>query len=133
MSLADVSLNATSSTTPTGGTALALDSLGQTLGKNHLFFAADTDFRTRREMICTASQPRVQSSAPNGYTQARQNILLKVPLALDNGATTVNTASVQFAMDVETSDSEKDQVIQLIITALCDSNVVAFIKNGSTE
>jgi hypothetical protein len=94
------------SATVDGGTDQDLVSLGLTEGKHVVYYDGDTDFRSRRTIEFTVKEPKVQSSAPNGYTQARAVALMRVPLELDNGEITVNTVRLEVAVDPETEDSE---------------------------
>jgi hypothetical protein len=131
MSLNDASLLESGTVSASGGTALAFESKGMLLDKNTLFVSADTDLRTRREVDCLVKYPKIQASAPNGYTQARAIVTLKVPLSLDNGAVTVNTIQISMSYDVETSDTEKDDMLTLGAQILSDSDFSGFFKNLS--
>jgi hypothetical protein len=133
MSLSDMSLLEGATITPSGGTALVFDSMGTSEYKNTLFVPADTDLRTQRRIVCTAKWPKVQSSAPNGYTQARANAVIKIPLELDNGAITYNTIVIGFNTDVETSSAEKDAMLLLGAQVFTDSDFTGFLKNLSVK
>lgn len=91
---------------PTGGTAISFTSAGIRNNSVTLNCDADTDFRTRRQITCSISEPKVATSAPNGYTQARSVALIKLPKTLANGKVTVNTLRIEFARDVETSAAD---------------------------
>lgn len=116
---------------PTGGSALAFESLGVRNNTNEIFATADTDLRTRRSIVCTVKDPKVSASAPNGYTQARRTATFKSPLSLDNGNVTVNTAKVEFAFDVETTEAELDEMKLILCQAIMDSDFDNFYADGS--
>jgi hypothetical protein len=116
---------------PTGGSALAFSSAGQSAGINTLYATADTDLRTRRSIVATVKDPKVSASAPNGYTQARATVVYKAPLALDNGGVTVNTVRIEFAYDVETSTAEKTELL-VIASQICnDADFTELFQNLS--
>lgn len=133
MSLSNASVLSGATMSPSGGTALAFESQGSTLATNKLIVTADTDLRTRREISATIKEPRVQASAPNGYTQARSILVFKAPLSLDNGNITVNTLRIELAFDVETTDAEKDELLVLGSQFLNDSDFTGFFKNLVVE
>jgi hypothetical protein len=116
---------------PTGGSALAFESEGISAGQNPLFASADTDLRTRREILCSVKKPKVSAGAPNGYTQARATALFKSPLELTNGSVTVNTVRIEFAYDVETSQAEIEE-LRIIAAQICtDADFAEFVKSLS--
>lgn len=126
MSLATLSILENATVTPSGGTALPLTSAGGSLDKNTLIVDADTDLRTQRSVDFSVSRPKVQGSAPNGYTQARSSVILKIPRTLANGNTSVDTVFVKFSTDVETTVAEKDEMRALACQLLIDSETDAF-------
>lgn len=134
MSLTNASIvTAPSAFTPTGGTALAFASLGNlSNGKVTLFVAADTDFRVRRTIDITVKAPSPQPSAPNGYTQARVSMLFKKPKLLANGKITVCTTLVQTAYDVECTQTEIQELIDVGAQMCVDADFVPVHKTLST-
>jgi len=133
MSLRDATLLSGATMAPTGGSTLTFGAKGSELNKVNLYVPADTDLRLRREIACTTKDPKVSTSAPNGYTQARASAQLKSPLLLDNGAITVNTVTIQVSFDVETTDAEKDELLVLGSQMLNDADFLALFKDLSTE
>jgi len=114
---------------PTGGTALTFTSNGFTgPGKLTLVVPADTDLRLRRSMDVTVKQARVSSSAPNGYTQPRITVIYKKPKLLANGKITVNTIKVEAAYDVETTQTEIQELIDVAAQVCSDSDVEPTFK-----
>jgi hypothetical protein len=113
-----------------GGTATPLTSLGNTLNTHNLFMDG-TDHLTRTEVVATVKQPKPSVGAPNGYTQARSILTIKTPLALDNGNYTVNTVQISFSCDVETTQAEKQTLLNFAVNALSDSDFTEFWENQS--
>jgi hypothetical protein len=122
MSLENASIDIDATLTPSGGTTTAFESEGIINGKQTLFATADTDLRTRREIVCSVVKPKIQASAPNGYTQARSNVVIKVPLELDNGAITVQQLKIELAVDVEATTTEKETLLSMGAQVLNDSD-----------
>lgn len=114
MSLVNASIvTAPSAFAPTGGTAVAFSGNSPSQGKMSMFVSADTDLRLRRTIDVTVKTPSSSASAPNGYTQARVQYLFRYPKLLANGRVTVNTAKVEFAYDVETTQTEIQQLLDV--------------------
>lgn len=118
---------------PSGGTALQFASAGSTMDKNKIYVSADTDLRTRREIELTVKYPKVQVSAPNGYTQARSLVTLKFPKTLANGLVTVNTITVNMSTDVETTVAEKLEYRKVAAQVLIDADFTAFFDSLAIE
>jgi len=115
----------------TGGTDLTFASLGSPGDKNTIYAVDDPDVRTRRDVICSSNIARVKADAPNGYTQSRRSVFIKVPLTLDNGKVTVNTFKGELSTDVETTDAEKLEIRQLAAQVMIDSDFIEFWDNGA--
>lgn len=116
---------------PTGGTAINFSSAGIRSNVVTLNCDEDTDYRTRRQVVCTAKEPKPSSTAPNGYTQARSKTVLKSPLELDNGEITVNTVTIEFAFDVETSAAEVDELQVLAAQLITDADFDELWNTGN--
>jgi len=112
----------------TGGSAAAFTSLGVTMNRHKAFFDG-TDHRTRSEVVATTKDPKVSASAPNGYTQARSNMLFKVPKLLANGLYTINTIQVSMSCDVETTQAEKQRLLGYAAQGATDSDFTSFWEN----
>jgi hypothetical protein len=133
MSLSNASISSGATVAPTGGSALAFAGAGAR-GNSHLIYAtADTDLRTRRSIMTTVREPKPSSVAPNGYTQARTAFVLKSPLELDNGNLTVNTVRIEFSFDVETTQTEIEELRVLAAQICSDADFESAVKNQSLE
>ncbi len=122
MSLSNASVQSGATMAPTGGSALAFESAGIRDRVHKVFATADTDLRTRREIVATVKEPVPSASAPNGSTQARASATVKLPLALDNGNSTVNTVRIELSYDPETITSEIDELRIVAAQVLTDSD-----------
>ncbi len=130
MSISTASVLKDGTLSATGGTASALTTLGESLSE-HKAYVDGPDFLTRSDISFTVKAPKVSSGAPNGYTQHRSICLIKTPLVLDNGNTTVNTVKIEFSTDVETTDAEKETLRVYAAQLLFDSDFDDFWKHGS--
>lgn len=131
MSIAGSSILKDGTIATTGGTASALTSLGDSLTE-HKAYLDGTDFLSRSEVSFSVKSPKVSVSAPNGYTQQRCVAIIKTPLVLDNGNTTINTFKIEFSSDVETTDAEKETLRVFAGQLIADSDFDDFWKHGST-
>lgn len=115
----------------TGGTSTSFITKGNTLNELDLLLDNSAEFIAQTKIKFTVAEPRVQSSAPNGYTQARSICKLLVPLALDNGNTTINTLEIRLSCDHETTDAEIQSMLVLGAQFLHDSDFSNFWKKQS--
>lgn len=113
--------------TVTGGTALSLAVGAQDIDTLKFIVSSDTSLKTRRELQVDIVAPKVQASAPNGFTQARWKSFMKFPRTLANTKTTVDTIRLEFATDIETSSTQKGEMYDALVTFLADSSVKAAI------
>jgi hypothetical protein len=88
-------------------------------------------FLLQTEMDFSIKSPKVQSDAPNGYTQARNVLLVKSPFVLDNGNRTVNTIRVELAVDHELTSAERQSLIELAVHTLVDSDFADYWEKQS--
>lgn len=117
---------------PTGGTVVAFSDLGGEL-RNRQVYLDGTLPLDRTEVTFASKEARVKSDAPNGYTQPRRSMVIRVPLVLANGNRTVNTARVELSVDVETPITEIDNIRGYVAHAVAKSFSNAFWRSGSTE
>lgn len=115
----------------TGGTATGMIDKGGTLEKWEGILDDGSEFISQSVCSFTIKDPKVNIGSPNGYTQARSTVTLKVPLLLDNGSYTVNTLSIQLAVDHETTDAEISTMLVYGAQLLADSDFSDFWKKQS--
>lgn len=109
MSLNNASINVDGTVSTTGGTATTMKVQSNfNDAKGYLEDGASFEDLTR--LIFNVKEPRVQSSAPNGYTQKRATAIIHKPLALDNGKYTINSMKIELSVDKETTDAEVDSL-----------------------
>lgn len=125
-------IGATTYVAPTGGSADVLSAFGS---RNEMvaYVDSETEVLSRRELSFTIKEPSVASSAPGGFTQARRTVMLKTPKVLANDNRTMNTASVQLAVDPETTVAEIKEIILVLSQVLGDTDFAAFWQQGILE
>lgn len=131
MSLSNAAVVTGGTLSVAGGSALTFSSFGSSPGVVELGVPADTDFRLRRTATCQYKAPRVSKDAPNGYTQARAIATYRKPKLLANGKYTVNTIQVSIQYDPETTDAEKQELMDVAAQFGFDADFVSFFKSGS--
>jgi len=123
---------APTSIAPTGGTALTFASFGSPApGQVNLFVPADTDLRTRRSMQWKVKLAKPKADAPNGYTQHRVSFTYYYPIILANGKITVNSSGGFASFDVETSQTQIQQLIDVGAQGFSDADFVPVFKTLS--
>lgn len=115
----------------TGGSDLTFASYGGDSQSLTVGASADTDFRTRRKIDFKISPPKISPNSPSGYTQARAVATFKLPMITASGKYTTNTIQVSMAYDVETSDANKTQMLDVASQMCFDSDFLSFFKNLS--
>lgn len=90
-----------------------------------------SDFLDQTIITFTARDPQVNSGAPNGYTQQRSSVKVGKPKTLANSALTTNTASATIAFDIETTDAEKEELIEELVQLIRGSAFADFWKKQS--
>lgn len=94
MGIQSSSINIDGTVATTAGTATGLIAKGGTLNEFLAILDDSSEFIAQTKIKFTVSDPRVQTSAPNGYTQARSSVKVVVPLALDNSSHKIGRAHV---------------------------------------
>ncbi len=105
----------------TGGVATPMTSLGSTLNENSVVFDGSS-LLDRSSGLFTIKAPSKTSTSPNGYTQARNQMVLRFPKTLASGDVVYNTARVQLSFDVETTSAEKETIRGLVSQMISDDD-----------
>lgn len=113
----------------TGGTDLTFTLVGSTPNGDPSFVVLTDELISTREYVISAKRPKVQASSPSGYTQARTKGKFLIPKTLASGARTVNTISVELAVDIETTDAEKTEMLYMMAQALFDADFVGLHRD----
>jgi hypothetical protein len=110
--------------TPVAGSDVTLVSLNDD-STTRVVQVGTGPFLTSSTIAFTATQGRPEKTAPNGYTQHRSGFVLKLPLTLSNGNTTVCTFRAQLSVDPELTSAAVDEIryksAQLIAGASYDN------------
>ena len=111
--------------TPSGGTATSFKTKSNR--DNHIAYLDDgSELIDQVTAEFSVKEAKVLESAPNGYSQARNSVFVRNPLALDNGGRTMNTGSVSLNCDIETTDAEKLAILELLAHFILDSDFAEF-------
>jgi hypothetical protein len=105
-----------------GGTDTDLKLKDRGQGYVNMILDDGSEFINQVTFTFSFKDPKVSASAPNGYTQARTSVVMRSPLALDNGEYTVNTGRIELAVDHETTNSEVQTMLNCMGQLLCDSD-----------
>jgi len=132
MPISSLSLLESATITPSGGTALPFILAGSPVNDAVKAYASgDTDLRTRRSIHFSVKEPKVSATAPNGYTQARAQVYIKIPFSLDNGLVTTHSVRIEFAYDAEATQAEVLEMRKIACQAIIDSDLDEFYNNLS--
>lgn len=105
MSILNASVLVDGTVATTGGTATSMISK-DTDGGHNVILDEGVEFNAQTKLSFSSKDPKVSASAPNGYTQHRTTVKILEPLLLDNGNYTMNSVTVTFGVDHETTDAE---------------------------
>lgn len=117
--------------TPSGGSATTLKTKTVDDKKHVVFLDDGNDLINQTTLEFTSKAPHVSTGAPNGYTQARNTVLIKQPFVLDNGNITVITAKVDVAVDFELTAAEKLSFRELMAHVILDSDYLEYWDDQS--
>lgn len=131
MSIASGTVLVGGTTSSTGGTSTGFIVKGDTQGEAKVILDDGSAFIDSTQIAFTVRDPVVNSSSPNGYTQQRSSVSVLVPLALDNDNYTTNSVKVSISCDPETTDAEKDALIEMAAQLLRGSAFDDFWKKQS--
>jgi len=96
-----------------GGTLVPFIEQKQEGNVRHFTVASDP-LLTRRNLKLKIVEPTVNKSSPSGYTQSRGTITVQKPVILTNGERTVISVQLVLSTDMETSDTEKEELLDYI-------------------
>jgi hypothetical protein len=110
-----------------GGTSTDLV-VKNSLVQNQMVMTLDdsSEFIDETKITFSSTDPKVSVGAPNGYTQARSNLVISRPLALDNGEYTTNTFRATLSVDPETTDAEVAELLSVAAQILFGSDFSDF-------
>lgn len=123
MSLKTISIAPDATVSATGGVAETIVSLGNTMDRLTLAFADDS-FINQRQIECSVVRPKANNNTPNGYTQARRRMFVRIPRTLANGNVTVDKIVLEIDTDHEITDAQileyRKIAAQLAISSAAD-------------
>jgi len=106
-----------------GGSSTTLSQIGGSTATSIVAAIGSDDYLSLRTADFKVVLPKVSANAPNGYTQARNEVFVRSPLLLDNGKTTINTIRIVISRDVESTDAEVDAMRLLACQILNNSTL----------
>jgi hypothetical protein len=131
MALSGAAILVDGTITPSGGTSTNWATLGNSPNLHQLFLDDSAEFVLQTKILAQANEGRVQTSAPNGYTQHRSSFKLSVPIIPTDRNRTVNTIQLIQATDVYTTDAQNLSMRVLAAQLLIASAYEEFWVNRS--
>lgn len=128
MSIGSASILKDGTISVTGGTATAMLATGSNMDQVQAVFDG-TSFVDRSSARFSVKPPSAQASAPSGYTQARNEVYVKVPITLADGTVVFNTVNVKMSFDVATTAAQKDTVRGIIAQIVADTDFDGFWRD----
>lgn len=134
MTIENASLNVgATSVSPTGGTATSFTVQGSDSTSAKMFLDGAASFAATTRVQLFTRDPKVNASAPDGYTQKRSTYRLLRPKALASGSITVNSGTIDLGVSVESTDAEILDLQLSLAQALADAALAEFWQNQSTK
>lgn len=134
MSIRNASIPIGATFAPSGGTATGLIALGGDASSTKTFVATTgVTALNRTEILFSAKQPKVSPSAPGGFTQGRSSLKVTVPKVLANGNRTLNSATIEMALDPETTAAELNALRSLLQNLIVDADFDMLWLNQSID
>jgi len=131
MGLKTMSLLASATVTPSGGTALAFAEDGVSIPNGvHLIVPADADYQTRRQLTAKYRPPSLDVKT-GSYSKDKKSISLALPQVLPDGRVVFNTIRIEREVHPSLSAANALELCNLGAQLLVDSDVTAFWATGS--
>jgi len=130
MPISDLVLYTGTTTSQTGGAVDATASTGSTLN-SHQIISTSEALVLQKSVDCSVTRPKPSASAPNGYTQGRREIFVRMPILLANGKYTTNTLKITLSTDIETSDAQSQVLRDYGTRLLFNSEMNSFYNDLS--
>lgn len=116
----------------TGGTAVPFSLLGQNLDELQVSFD-QTSVINRCSARFSKRAAVVSAAAPSGYTQSRNEVLLRFPTTLADGSVVISTAKIQLAVDVNASAATRQAMRDITAQVLYHADMDAFWNNQTID
>lgn len=117
--------------TATAGSAIAFSPDGVSVVDGiHLIVAADTDFRTRRQITAKQKAPTL-NSATGVYSKGKKSLTFVHPKILADGTTTFNLVRVEIEVHPESSVAEALDLTMIGAQLAGDTDFASFWATGS--
>lgn len=131
MSLKTISLNVGGTLSASGGTVTSLKSLGNNTEYHNLIIDDGTSIGEQTNLKASVKRPRVDSTAPNGYTQARNTLSVYRPVTPSGGVRTLNSVAITVSVDPSSTDAQVTELVNIAGQLMTDSDAVDFFTDQS--
>jgi hypothetical protein len=126
MAITGLSVATGATVSTTGGTAVAVAKKNSSsLDTLTLAATADT-LSLQRTFAFTVKAPKVDTSNPTGYTQARRQMVISIPKDLGSGKINVDKLTVEISTGLNTTSADILDYRKFIAQALIDSDLDGF-------
>lgn len=134
MSIRNASVPVGATFSPTGGTATSLVLLSGDSATSRAFVGTSgVTPLTRTELTFSSKLPKVSPSAPGGFTQGRASVKITVPKVLANLNRTLNSATLEIALDPETTSTDLAAIKSLLVNLIVDVDFDQLWLNQSID
>lgn len=131
MGLKNMSLLASATIAPSGGSALVFADDGVTVPNGvHLVVPADTDYQTRRS-VTAKYRPPTFNQATSSYGKDKKSISLTLPIVLTDGKVVFNVIRVEREVHPSVSAAACTELNKLAAQLLVDADTDNFWAAGS--
>lgn len=129
MALSGLSVATGATVSTSGGTAVAVTE--KTRGLTSVVLAATDDtLAAQRTFTFSVSEPKVTSSNPTGYTQARRTLVIKFPVDLGGDlGYNVDKVTIEVSTGISTPAATMIDYRRMAAQALIDSDLLGFWNN----
>lgn len=131
MAITNASILTTPTVTLSGGTASTLTEISDAAGVKKVFIDNGSAFLDRTEVQFKVVTPKPSTTAPNGYTQLRNEMQIVAPFTPAGQNRTTNVIRFSISVDPSFSATDKRNLIKTFVGILMDADIDSFITNGA--
>jgi len=133
MTIKAATLNVGGTASFTGGTSTGLLYIGASGNQLNFILDDSSEFVMNKVHEYSITRPKAQASAPNGWTQRGNSIVIKHQLLLDNASYTTNTGRASIRTDPEATDAEVLALRLALAQSIADSAMDEFFNNQALD
>lgn len=118
--------------TVTGGTSVTLAEISDVGNSKEVFIDnGGATFLNRTVVKFKVTNPKTSATAPNGYTQFRNDVTIIQPYTPSGGVRTTNTIRLSYSVDPSLPAADKRALLKEFCVILLDSDIDGFFTSGS--